>query len=236
VGVVENVPIVRTSSSADIWVPISSAKTSEYRRDWLGPFSVLILARSRADFPQIKAEVARRVKLAAKDIEDPKSYKRVNAGADTLFEKVSREMLSNGYERPETGRLRLILAVGALLFMLLPAVNLININLSRILDRASEIGVRRAFGASSGTLVVQFVVENVVLTLVGAVLGAVLAAFVLAALNASGLVAYSTFALNGRIFLAGLGLAVLFGLLSGVYPAWRMSRLHPVYALRGRDA
>ena len=44
--------------------------------------------------------------------------------------------------------------------MLLPTVNLVNINLSRILERASEIGVRKAFGASSRTLVGQFVVEN----------------------------------------------------------------------------
>ena len=44
--------------------------------------------------------------------------------------------------------------------MLLPTMNLVNINLSRILDRASEIGVRKAFGASSRTLVGQFLVEN----------------------------------------------------------------------------
>ena len=53
--------------------------------------------------------------------------------------------------------------------MLLPAINLVNLNVSRILERASEIGVRKAFGASSRTLVGQFVVENVVLTLVGGV-------------------------------------------------------------------
>ena len=64
--------------------------------------------------------------------------------------------------------------------MLLPTVNLVNINLSRILDRASEIGVRKAFGASSRTLVGQFVVENLVLTLIGGAIGLLLAAAVLA--------------------------------------------------------
>ena len=61
------------------------------------------------------------------------------------------------------------LAVGALLFMALPAMNLVNLNISRILERASEIGVRKAFGASSWTLVGQFLVENLILTLVGSV-------------------------------------------------------------------
>ena len=50
------------------------------------------------------------------------------------------------------------------MFVLLPTVNLVNINVSRILERASEIGVRKAFGASRRTLVAQFVVENVILT------------------------------------------------------------------------
>ena len=52
-----------------------------------------------------------------------------------------------------------------LLFMLLPALHLINLNVSRIMERASEIGVRKTFGASSRSLVGQFVVENVLLTL-----------------------------------------------------------------------
>ncbi len=117
--------------------------------------------------------------------------------------------------------------------MLLPAVNLVNLNTSRIMERASEIGVRKAFGASSRTLVGQFVVENLVLTLVGAAVGFVVAALLLQVINASGMIQYAQLQLNYRIFGWGVLLAVAFGLLSGVYPAWRMSRLHPVLALKG---
>jgi putative ABC transport system permease protein len=117
--------------------------------------------------------------------------------------------------------------------MLLPTINLVNLNVSRIMERASEIGVRKAFGASSRTLVGQFVVENVLLTLLGGVVGLAVSALVLDALSASGLVQYARFSLNLRIFGYGLALALFFGVLSGVYPAWRMSRLHPVEALRG---
>ncbi|MCI0525487.1 MAG: FtsX-like permease family protein, partial [Acidobacteria bacterium] len=109
----------------------------------------------------------------------------------------------------------------------------ININVSRIMERASEIGVRKAFGASSWTLVGQFIVENVILTLLGGVIGFAISRFALQFITASGWFPYAEFHLNHRIFLGGFILAVFFGLLSGVYPAWKMSRLHPVQALKG---
>ena len=123
----------------------------------------------------------------------------------------------------------------ALAFMILPTINLVNINVSRILERASEIGVRKAFGASRRTLVVQFVVENVALCLVGGALGLALSLVVLRMISASALIPYAEFHLNIRIFLYGLAFAVAFGVLSGTFPAWKMSRLHPVEALRGRS-
>ncbi len=125
------------------------------------------------------------------------------------------------------------MALVGFLFLLLPTVNLVNLNVSRIMERASEIGVRKSFGASSRTLVGQFVVENVTLTLVGGMIGFGLSGAVLYAISAAELIPYAQLRVNLRVFLCGVGLSVLFGLLSGVYPAWRMSRLHPVAALRG---
>jgi putative ABC transport system permease protein len=131
-------------------------------------------------------------------------------------------------------RLVILLVVLGLLFALLPTVNLVNLNVSRIMERASEIGVRRAFGARSSTLVVQFVVENVLLTLVGALIALLLSALVLRTLNISGTLTEHV-GVNLTVFGWGVLLAVMFGVISGVYPAWRMSRLRPVQALKGAD-
>ncbi|HYO15004.1 MAG TPA: ABC transporter permease [Thermoanaerobaculia bacterium] len=235
VGVVRDVPLLRFSSSADVWVPISSSKSSNYKEQWMNGFIALILARDRADLPAIKAEFQARLREAERHLPDPKTFQTLHAGADTLFEGAIRQFNPGDTSEIQTGKVRAVLFLLMLLFMLLPTLNLVNINLSRILDRASEIGVRKAFGASSRTLVGQFVVENLVLTLLGAVAGLILAGLVLEALNASGLLPYARLALNYRIFGYGLAMALFFGVLSGVYPAWRMSKLHPVQALRGRS-
>jgi putative ABC transport system permease protein len=55
----------------------------------------------------------------------------------------------------------------------------------------------------------------------------------LQAVTASNLIQYAQFHVNPRVFLYGLAMALVFGVLSGVYPAWRMSRLNPVEALKG---
>jgi putative ABC transport system permease protein len=236
VGVVPDVPVLRFVSYADLWVPISTAKSSSYRDELLGDFNGLILARRRADFPRLKAEFDAHRQEAERHLPDPKSYNRLVIGADTHFEAIARNLMPIDEEDSGARLMAALLSLAALLFMLLPTVNLVNLNLSRILDRASEIGVRKAFGASSRTLVGQFLLENVVLTLIGALIGLALAGGVLHALNQSGLVPYAHFTLNYRVFFYGLAAALFFGCLSGVYPAWRMSRLHPVQALRGRTA
>jgi putative ABC transport system permease protein len=231
IGVVPDVPILRLVSNGDIYAPLTTAKTDAYRRELLGGFGGLLLAQSTDDFPAIKAELETRIRAAALP---GKQWKTLVAPAESFFDFVAGNLFGGRDEaRAHPERLWGLLAVAGFLFSLLPAVNLVNLNMSRIMERASEIGVRKSFGASSRTLVGQFLVENLVLTILGGVAGFVLSAFVLAALNASGLIPYARFTLNLRVFGYGFGLAVFFGLLSGVYPAWRMSRLHPVQALKG---
>jgi putative ABC transport system permease protein len=197
----------------------------------MGSFWGLLLARSPADFPAIREEFAAR--LARIDIGD-RRFTKFTAIPETTFEGFARFVLGdNDPQRQPARRLMATLLGAAFLFMLLPAINLVNLSVSRMLERAPEIGVRKAFGASSWSLVGQFVFESVVLALVGAGIGLVLAGFVLGAINRSGFIPYADLGVNYRVFLSGLGFALVFGVLSGAYPAWRMSRLHPVDALRG---
>jgi putative ABC transport system permease protein len=229
VGVVPAVPITRRVGFSEIWAPVRTLK-GEYQRAMIGNFGAIVLARSTGDFPALRRELQQR--LTHFVFEDPKQTNRVVAGLDTLFEATARNLFGETeIDRPLM--LRLLLIVVALLFITLPTVNLVSINLSRILERSSEIGVRKAFGASSRTLVGQFVMENVVLTVIGGAIAFGLATCILNVISNAQFIPYAFFTVNLRIFGYGMFLAAFFGIVSGVYPAWRMSRMHPVDALRG---
>ncbi len=234
VGVVENVSALREVPFADIWVPHTSSKSDRYLTELRGDFNAIALATDRAMFPQIREEFSSR--LARIEFADPR-YLSITAPFETHFEAAARRFPFTDSADPQGRGWRFALMLGALaaLFILLPTINLVNINVSRIMERRSEIGVRKAFGASSRTLVGQFVLENVLLTAVGGLLGFGLSVLVLWAITESGVVPYARFVLNLRVYLYGLLLTLGFGVLSGVFPAWRMSRLHPVAALRGGE-
>jgi len=233
VGVVRDVPVTRILAYSEIWAPINTFKSTTYRSALRGEFRGILLAKSAGDIPAIQQEYRRR--LASAQLPDPEHFDKIESGAFTRLERLSKEF-GPGDEptKPHTGRLLLIVALAAGGFMLLPALNMVNLSLSRIMERASEIGVRKAFGASSLTLVGQFLVENVVLTLAGGAIGFVLSFPILGIVNDSGLIAYAQLTVSYRVFLAGLLLALAFAVVAGALPAWRMSRLHPVEALHGR--
>ena len=118
------------------------------------------------------------------------------------------------------------------LFILLPTLNLINLNVSRILERSSEIGVRKAFGATQSNILGQFVIENVVQTLLGGLLGMGLAVIMINVINDAGLMGDIILKMNMRFFIYSVLITLLFGILSGLLPAYRMSKLHVVNALK----
>ncbi|UYZ57910.1 ABC transporter permease [Hymenobacter latericus] len=231
-GVVPDVPAIRLYSSADVWVPYTLNASSIEDNRYDGSYFAILLAPTRKAVPAMRAEfqqVMRRVPLP-----DPARFNKMFAHADPALAGIVRQLTSNqDSDNDGMGLFLTVCGVLALLFMLLPALNLVNLNVTRIMERAGEIGVRKAFGASRSVLVGQFLTENLVLTALGGLIGLGLAAGGLHLLNESQFIAHSHFGLSWRAFGTGLGLTVIFGLMSGVYPAWKMSRLNPVDALRG---
>ena len=233
VGVVENVPATRFTPFADVWTPVSTSLSSDERQEYVGGFFGIVLARDKASIPALQREFNRRV---ASIHPAGTEATEIHGGLETQFEGLSRVLFSPRLEQSHPNILRMIILALMFLFAMLPAVNLMNIGVSRAFERSGEIGVRKAFGASSWTLVGQFVTENVIVTLIGGLISLFAAEAILLILNHSSMILYGNFHLNWRIFLYGFVISLTFGLMTSLYPAWRMSRLHPVEALRGRHS
>ncbi|TFW31534.1 ABC transporter permease [Massilia horti] len=230
VGVVDDT--LHLNSFADIWAPISSSPSSEYRDKLIDQFTALILAHSKADLPRIRSQVEQIARGVVPD--DPKRYKTPRFWADSKIDLFARLTVGNDQQADSgAGKLVAIIVAAMLIFMLLPALNMVNLNTGRIMERRAEIGIRKAFGATSTQLAAQLVVENILLCLAGGLIGLVASAGVLVWLEHANLIPYLKVSLNLAVFGYAMLIATVFGLISGVLPAWKMSRLDPVHALKG---
>lgn len=108
-------------------------------------------------------------------------------------------------------------------------IGLMNIMLVSVAERTREIGVSKALGARSATIKRQFLTESVMISLMGGVLGIVLGIIVG---NLFGIIFKTGFIVPWVWIGAGVTLCAIVGVISGIYPAIKASRLDPIVALR----
>jgi putative ABC transport system permease protein len=132
-------------------------------------------------------------------------------------------------EQQRTKRIFDIVMVAlASISLLVGGIGIMNIMLASVLERTPEIGLRRALGATRVDVIRQFVLETTLLAVGGGLLGLLLGV-TLSQVIAS-FAGWSTVVTGGALLLAFL-VSVLVGLVSGIYPAMKASRLDPVQAL-----
>jgi putative ABC transport system permease protein len=124
----------------------------------------------------------------------------------------------------------------AAISLVVGGIGIMNIMLVTVKERTKEIGLRKAIGAKNNSILTQFLIESVVLTTVGGLIGISLGL----GLTAAGVAAANVLQpdwgvafvfVPNAIFLA-TGVAVSVGLIFGLYPAVKASRLEPIEALR----
>jgi putative ABC transport system permease protein len=114
--------------------------------------------------------------------------------------------------------------------LLVGGIGVMNIMLVSVTERTKEIGIRKAIGATKGAIVLQFLLEAMTLTFFGGLIGVVLA------IGISKLIMLLIPSLPAVIplwaIITGLGVSIGVGLVFGVLPARKASRLDPIECLR----
>jgi putative ABC transport system permease protein len=236
-GVVEDPPKTDQNAMGDLYFPYTLIKNNDPSEEYLGGFIIAFKANSSKQFGPIRSEAQEMVA-------------RLDA-ADTLhsvflsgpYSQVEKMIV--GYGDPEEYSIGTSLfkyLMFALAFLLLPAVNLMALNFSRIQERGEEIAIRKSFGAASGVLRGQFLFENILMTLTGGIIGILLSYLVVALFGNSLTLSVAfmnnvplTFSFNYAVFAAALIACLVFGLLSGYLPAVRLSRMKPAIYLKGGE-
>jgi putative ABC transport system permease protein len=125
-----------------------------------------------------------------------------------------------------------VLGIGLLvtsIALFVGGIGVMNIMFVSVTERTREIGIRKAIGAKRRSILMQFLFESAAICLIGGLIGIAIAAALTAVINATGMMPAS---LSPGIMITSVVVAIAVGVLAGLVPAYKGSKLDPIDALR----
>ena len=205
----------------DIFVPLPLGADAINRR---GDENYNLMARLRPGitFAQAQSDVSA---VASRTREKDKRDKTFTISVVPLLDQVVGDVR----------RAVLVLLGSVALVLLIACANVANLLLSRSAGRQKEVAIRTALGANRRRIILQFLTESVLLAIGGGAVGLLVAKwslYVLRSVNPGNIPRLELIVIDARVLLFTRAVAVLTGILFGVVPAWRASRLNLNSALR----
>ena len=211
------------SQDESVYLPLTTAQDRLFKRKTVsGDYEVSVIYVSVAESDQI---------VAAQDeiAEVMRDRRGITYLDDDDFSIVSQNDIISVFS-DILGALTIFLGAIAAISLLVGGIGIMNIMLVSVTERTREIGLRKAVGATRSDVLLQFLVEAVTLAMVGGMIG-----IALGVAGALGVSAISD-SFEAVVGVDAIALSLIFstvvGLLFGIYPAYRASRLNPIDALR----
>lgn len=214
-------PASLTELSSDILVPMAADSSREDRMD----HNLSVYGRLRRGVTLVQAEAEMKALAAQVLAKEPEEER----GWSTHLVPLAADLVGPGVR---SNLYVLLVAVGVLL--LIGCANLSSLMLVRTSAQAHELAIRRALGATRGTIASQLVTDSLMITLTGGILGIVIALWLVDALRSLPLPRASEISIDFRVLAVASAASLLAGLLAGVGPAIRATRLNPQEALKHR--
>jgi putative ABC transport system permease protein len=214
----------RDSSDTQAFVAIGIAQgrlfnASRYRGEYtVSNINIQVVSADQVDAAKLQIEATLRLRHNLTADDDNDFY---------IFDQAS--LLETAADIAET--LTIFLGSIGAISLLVGGIGIMNIMLVSVTERTREIGLRKAVGAHNGDILLQFLVEALVLCFLGGLIGVGLA-YSLATLFGQIPTFTFTILIQPDSLILALGFSLLAGLIFGIYPAMRATRLDPIEALR----
>ncbi len=236
-GVLEDVPD-NSSLVFDMVIPFEHRirETPFVATQWdaLG-CPIYIKLRDAEDLARVEADMAAMVEANLGD-----ELRASDVRIDFSLQPLEDIHLHSDYERDRllTGDIRyvyLFLAI-AVMVLIMAAINFVNLTTARAARRALEVGMRKSFGAPRAGLIVQFLGESAAVALVSLVVSVFMVELFLPTFNElAGRNISLDFLEHPQLIFYAIGLALLTGMVAGLYPAIYLSSFQPLRAMRLRS-
>jgi len=199
-----------------IVIPIKTAMYRLLGVDYISYFDVRV--RNKEDIPNAQDAIVKEIMRVHRMQESQKQSINIFNMAD--IQAAASSVITT---------LSILLGAVAAVSLLVGGIGIMNIMLVMVMERTHEIGLRKALGAQRSDILIQFLIEAVLICFLGGIIGIIFGSAI--SILLSTLANWTTYISSGSIILS-FTFSVAIGIIFGLWPAMRASKMLPIEALR----